>query len=1348
MSVKKFKFVSPGIFINEIDNSQLTKLGDEIGPVIIGRTLRGPAMRPTRIESFSDFVETFGEPVAGGIGGDVWRDGNRLGPTYAAYAAQAYLRNASPITFVRLLGESHPEASSRGVYAGWTVPAQSKQTYDAATGAPGAYGLFVANGPGEGKKAYGEITIDGVLPAHAGFAATTIGGVAAAAQENSAGHQASTQVMVAQTGAGEYSNGVGGIQSLTVTNIGGDSSDVGKRVYTISDDNDALGATYEVANGGEAAAAIATGLAARINEIDGDVLEARADGAKIILRNKKRGLFANVLNVVSAGGSLAAATNGRQTSCFQAATAMTDIAGPVVADAEISIAAACESAGILPSALSAENHAVDLALGAQFAAALNGDTASIAPKAWIATSAGAADGGSVVVKIQHPDAGVNTAVLAGPFGVASLSKTDVGSGDGAGTAQDNTMDAALAAIIYVKAGSVALVGDAVGGTAAGDGKTVDGINCWVKSDGANSQFKLRARHGLNASANAGDAKSNREDIAFSFDKNSRMYIRNVLNTNPTLCNGTLTEGAAKKAYFLAETYDRHLADVQSAIGSAGTGAGKQYAALIPLASEAVDHEADSQAAQSPWVISQHNGEPSNFDTSRTQLLEGSETIEDAGVEKLFRFHSLYSGEWERKNLKVSIYDIKAPTDKFNPYGSFSVMVRKSEDSDSAPMVVERFSSCNLNPASPDFIARKIGDMDTKWDEEERRYIQHGLFENQSRFIRVELAESVEGGSADPRFLPFGFLGPRKRSDIVFTTDSSSVPQTLAASKASATEANILDQVNFSGVRFDSTEAEIADGATARVVDSRLFMGTADDAATQSVSITMKFPSLALRSSTADSSLSNPRQAYFGVTNVERGTTSVHDASWGDACGFVSYGVDNGTDPAAPGTDDVLQFIFTLDDIKLKAQEVNEGATVVDPNRLKEGKPKNYEWVAGSHARSYASGGAAGAAGTDATACSLTAYRGFTDGTGVSFDDAPRERSFEAVLNAGIDSFTLPLVGGHDGLDIFEIQPFGYHANSASESLAETGDSALDHYALNTVKKAIDTCADPEVVEMNMMVAPGMCHPAITNHMVQVCENRGDALAIIDINYDYMPAGLDRSKDSVARMPHVDNAIKDIRERGINSSYACTFFPWVQIRDSQSGRVLWAPPSIAALGTMASSTRRSELWFAPAGFTRGGLTDGAAGIGVSNVRLRLNSKERDKLYEANVNPIAQFPAEGIVIFGQKTLQLTPSALDRINVRRLMIFLKKQISRMAKTVLFDQNVKTTWARFVSKADPFLASVKGRFGLTEYKIILDESTTTSELIDRNIMYAKIMLKPARAIEYIAIDFVITDSGASFDD
>ena len=334
-----------------------------------------------------------------------------------------------------------------------------------------------------------------------------------------------------------------------------------------------------------------------------------------------------------------------------------------------------------------------------------------------------------------------------------------------------------------------------------------------------------------------------------------------------------------------------------------------------------------------------------------------------------------------------------------------------------------------------------------------------------------------------------------------------------------------------------------------------------------------------------------------------------------------------------------------------------------------------------------------------------------------------------------------MAGGLDGLDIKEVEPF-------CDPIVK-GQSALTSYAYNSISKAIDTVADPEVVECNIMTIPGCSDNGLTGKLISTCEARADALAIVDLAKDYVPSGWDtNSGNESLRQPKVDDAIAELKSRAISSSYACTFFPWVQVNDTINNRLVWMPPSVAALGTMASSAAKSELWFAPAGFTRGGLSAGAGGLPVSQVKLRLNSKERDKLYDANINPIAQFPAEGIVIFGQKTLQVTPSALDRINVRRLMIHVKKEISRMAATVLFDQNVEATWMRFTSKAEPFLASVKARFGLTEYRIVLDETTTTPELIDRNIMYAKIYLKPARAIEFIAIDFVITNTGASFDD
>ena len=293
-------------------------------------------------------------------------------------------------------------------------------------------------------------------------------------------------------------------------------------------------------------------------------------------------------------------------------------------------------------------------------------------------------------------------------------------------------------------------------------------------------------------------------------------------------------------------------------------------------------------------------------------------------------------------------------------------------------------------------------------------------------------------------------------------------------------------------------------------------------------------------------------------------------------------------------------------------------------------------------------------------------------------------------------------------------------------------------------------ADPEAVEINMLSVPGVRKPLITDRVIEICEERADALAVIDIeNGGYQPAS-ETTNDFKTRVANasVQAAVSSLRNRNINSSYACAFFPWVKIFDEINSRQVWVPPSVAAIGTFASSQANSELWFAPAGFTRGGLSEGSAGLPVIGVSQRLTSKDRDKLYDANVNPIATFPAEGIVIFGQKTLQVTPSALDRINVRRLMIFVKKEISRIASRLLFDQNVQSTWNKFRGEVEPFLDSVRSRLGLTDYRVILDESTTTPDLVDRNVMYAKIFLKPARAIEFIAIDFTITNSGASFDD
>jgi len=459
-----------------------------------------------------------------------------------------------------------------------------------------------------------------------------------------------------------------------------------------------------------------------------------------------------------------------------------------------------------------------------------------------------------------------------------------------------------------------------------------------------------------------------------------------------------------------------------------------------------------------------------------------------------------------------------------------------------------------------------------------------------------------------------------------------------------------------------------------------------------------YPVPELRVSASAGNLSNNTDAYFGyqTTRTEGGT--VFDTSNIDLLRPRGGMVANMFTVANSQAERSME--FTLDDIAVGVGSISG------------------VWVSGSHAVISADGAPAG---------SYTFASGAVSG----------------VLDAGYDRFTVPVYGGFDGTSVLEMDPFN------SRTIADIS-SASDRnsYTFNSIRRAIDSVADPEVVEMNLAAIPALTNEGLTTNLVRLCEDRADTLAVIDLPGGFTPRedGTAAARNNTAAS--VRSTINSLRSRGLNSSYGCAYYPWVRARDTINGAFVWLPPSVPAVGTFSSSQRKTQVWFAPAGFNRGGLTEGSAGIPVVDVAHQLRRKDRDDLYSANINPIAKFPAEGIVIFGQKTLQTTPSALDRINVRRLMIFVKKRISQMSARLLFDPNVQQTWLRFKAQVEPFLADVKTNFGLSDYKVVLDETTTTPELIDRNILYAQIFLKPTRAIEFIAIDFNITRTGASFDD
>jgi len=231
-------------------------------------------------------------------------------------------------------------------------------------------------------------------------------------------------------------------------------------------------------------------------------------------------------------------------------------------------------------------------------------------------------------------------------------------------------------------------------------------------------------------------------------------------------------------------------------------------------------------------------------------------------------------------------------------------------------------------------------------------------------------------------------------------------------------------------------------------------------------------------------------------------------------------------------------------------------------------------------------------------------------------------------------------------------------------------------------------------------------------------------------------------------PDVENTSSEFNMREVNSSYTASYFPDVRVKDSgdddeaavNSRRVIKVPPSIIALGALAKTDSEAKPWFAPAGFSRGALES------ITSIDVRLNAEDRDTLYEARINPIANFPNKQFVIFGQKTSQLARTALDRVNVRRLVLEVKRRIGLIAQSLLFEQNNTKTRQNFIANTSGQLASIQINQGIEDFRVVMDDTNNTAEDVDNNRLNGKIIIVPTRAVEFIAIDFVITNSGVEF--
>jgi len=275
--------------------------------------------------------------------------------------------------------------------------------------------------------------------------------------------------------------------------------------------------------------------------------------------------------------------------------------------------------------------------------------------------------------------------------------------------------------------------------------------------------------------------------------------------------------------------------------------------------------------------------------------------------------------------------------------------------------------------------------------------------------------------------------------------------------------------------------------------------------------------------------------------------------------------------------------------------------------------------------------------------------------------------------------------------------------------------------------AISVLENKDEYVFNIVSAPGLIydfgsHKTQLDSIVSLAESRGDAIAVIDL------------EQYGASVGNVTSAAATI-----NSSYTATYWPWLQTA-SATGKNVWIPASVVIPGVYAFTDGAAAPWFAPAGLTRGGIGD------VIQAERKLTRAQRDTLYNANVNPIATFPGAGISVFGQKTLQKKKSALDRVNVRRLLIDLKKFVGDVSRSLVFEQNTTATRNSFLAAVNPFLESVVQRQGLYAYRVVMDDTNNTADVIDRNQLIGQIYIQPAKTVEFVVLDFTIEPTGATF--
>ena len=759
-------------------------------------------------------------------------------------------------------------------------------------------------------------------------------------------------------------------------------------------------------------------------------------------------------------------------------------------------------------------------------------------------------------------------------------------------------------------------------------------------------------------------------LSASFDVTADSYFAKKFNTNPLLVE--------EHGYVLYNHYDVLSAFAVPTGSGVSTDAAIRRLSGFPAVEEIVFCLSGSQSRNDGTAtFPNYDGFEDRFRTPSTPFI----VSQNFGTRyDLFRLHARSDGETANELFKIAVENIKYPT-TVDAYAKFTVKVRAWDDTDDAPVVVESYLDCDLDPDSASFIGKKIGDQNTYFDFDRtvdaQKIVEEGLYGKVSRRVRVEISDDVLNKIVPTNTLPVGTRGLYHlvtSGSGFLTTGSANNSSHLTVPTTNARELPVFFR------RSINVGAAAADpNATG---ESKYYWGPQFNVCN---SLAQPNDGTTVVSSLLDASALSAYTKYF-----PRYHTTYQNPWVGDNAGAVTV---NGS---VVDADLFNNNLFTLERI----QVMTSSDGTIDSTRWDEAVYRRNGTIVGASGR-------------------------FVD-TNVDFQYAS---------NRSYLKFTTFMQGGFDGLNVFDADKFYMRDSAIRRELDNTNQGQLSGPTAAAYRKAVDIMANKTYADISLLAIPDVRHPAVSDYALSSMQTKFDALYIMDVelkddNNNYVTASL---SSTTYPSVNVSYTTTRFRSRSFNNSFGAAYFPDMFASVDPGTGVAAStrvPASTMVLGAYAQNDKIAYAWYAPAGYVR-------AVIPAEELSTKFLAENVDTVYDAGINPIIASPGAGIVINGQRTLLAEGSALDRVNVRRLLIEVRRRVKAVAYGLLFEPNRASTIARFNAAVTPIMKQIQAQRGVERYRVQIDATTTTQADIENNTIRGKIYLQPTRSAEFVSIDF-----------